>query len=283
MDKLKIAVASGKGGTGKTFFSVNLYYTLREKLKACLIDIDVEEPNAGLFIRENEFKEEIFYLTIPEVIKDKCTLCGNCSKYCEFNAIFVSPDKWYLFAELCKGCTACIKLCPHNALKYGKKEHGKIKWIESGFMEGRLNIREPISVPLIESTKRKALEIFNDFDVYIFDSPPGITCPTISSIKKTDFVVVVAEPTPFGFNDFKLTYEVLKEFGVSFGVVINRFDIGNNELEQFCEENNINILCKIPHDKKIAESYSKGLPVIMVDSDYKDYFLRAFENIKSAI
>ena len=280
MEKLKITVSSGKGGTGKTFFSVNLYYSLKENFKTCLIDLDVEEPNSGIFIKENNFIEEISYLTIPEVDKEKCILCGNCSEYCEFNAIFVTTDKWYLFPELCKGCTACIKLCPHNALKYGKKEHGIIKWTDSGFMEGRLKIKEPISVPLIEKTKEKAYKIFKDYEIFIFDSPPGVTCPTIASIKHADFIVLVAEPTPFGFNDFKLTYEMLKNFDIPYGVVINRFDIGNNELEYFCRENNIPILTKIPHDIKIAQCYSQGIPVVEIDSKYKDYFYTAFERIK---
>ncbi len=277
---MKLAVASGKGGTGKTFFSVNLYYTLRKNLKTCLIDLDVEEPNSMIFINDNNFNEEVSFLTIPEVDKEKCILCGNCSEYCEFNAIFVTNDKWYLFPELCKGCTACIKLCPHNALKYGKKEHGIIKWNNSGFMEGRLKIKEPISVPLIEKTKKKALEIFKNYEIFIFDSPPGVTCPTIASIKDSDFIVLVAEPTPFGFNDFKLTYEMIKDFDIPYGVIINRYDIGDNKLEYFCKEKNIPILSKIPHDLKIAECYSQGIPVVEIDDQYKDYFYTAYERIK---
>lgn len=286
MNPFKITVTSGKGGTGKTFFSVNLYYTLMENYKCALIDLDVEEPNAGLFIKENNFNEEISYLTIPEVEMTKCILCGECSEYCEFNAIFVSNDKWYLFSELCKGCTACIKLCPHNALKYGKKEHGKIRWVknsDNGFMEGKLKIREPISVPLIEAVKNKSLEIFKNFDILIFDSPPGVTCPTIHSIKDADFIVLVAEPTPFGFYDFKLTYEVLQGFSIPYGVVINKYGIGNNELEYFCKENNIPILCKIPHDIKIAAIYSKGFPLVEFDQKYKDYFYSAYEAMKTIL
>ena len=280
MKKFKITVSSGKGGTGKTFFSVNLFYTLKENFKTALIDLDVEEPNAGLFIDFKNFKKEISYLTIPEVDREKCILCGNCSEYCEFNAIFVTTDKWYLFPELCKGCTACIKLCPHNALKYGKKEHGVIKWSENGFMEGRLKLKEPISVPLIEKTKQKAIKEFEKFEIFIFDSPPGVTCSTIASIKDSDFIVLVAEPTPFGFNDFKLTYEMLKNFNIPFGVVINRYDIGDNELDYFCKEHNIPILTKIPHNEKIAENYSKGIPLVIANPEYKDYFFSAFENLK---
>ncbi len=278
--KMKISVASGKGGTGKTFFSVNFYYTLKDEFKSAIVDLDVEEPNVNIFIKAEKLSAEISYLTIPKNIKEKCILCGKCSEYCEFNAIFVSSDKWYLFPELCKGCTACIKLCPNDALIYGKKEHGIIRWDNSGFMEGILKIREPIAVPLIENVKKKSLEIFKDYELIIYDSPPGVTCPAISSIKNSDFTILVAEPTPFGFNDFKLTYEAIKDFNIPFGVVINKDGIGTNELENFCKDKSIPILCRIPHDKAIAELYSNGKILVKEDKTYKKYFLDCFNNIK---
>ncbi len=283
MAQLKIAVASGKGGTGKTFFSTNLYFSLKDKYKTCLVDIDVEEPNSGHFINDNSFTKNNAYNLIPEVDVEKCTLCGKCSEYCVFNAIFVTPEKWILFPEICKGCTACIKLCPENALKYGKKEIGTISNNNRGFMEGRLKPKEPIAVPLIKQTKEMAINEYNDYDVIIFDSPPGTTCPTIAAMKGNDFIVVVGEPTPFGVNDFIITYEVLKNLKLKFGAVINRCNIGNSELKEFCIKNNIPILTEIPHKEEIAHSYSKGEAVVNLNAEYKEYFLSAFEKIKNIV
>ena len=281
MKQLKIAVASGKGGTGKTFFSTNLYFTIKDTFKTCLVDIDVEEPNSGLFFKDKKdyFTEKAFNI-IPEVDNSKCTLCGKCSEYCEFNAIFVTKEKWILFPEICKGCTACIKLCPEGALKYGQKEIGAISDNKNGFIEGRLKPKEPIAVPLIKQTKSAAVNRYDNAEIIIFDSPPGTTCPTIAAMKENDFIVVVGEPTPFGFNDFVITYEVLQNLNLKFGVVINRCDIGNNEMKNFCIENNIPILAEIPHSKKIAENYAQGIPVVLKHSGYKKYFLNAFEKIK---
>ncbi len=282
---LKIAVASGKGGTGKTFFSTNLYFSLIDKYKTCLVDIDVEEPNSGIFFKTkyNNIEKETAYSIIPEVDEKKCTLCGKCSEYCQFNAIFVSSEKWILFPEICKGCTACIKLCPENALTIDKKEIGTISNNKSGFMEGRLKPKEPIAVPLIKQTKARAVNFYGEYDVIIYDSPPGTTCPTIAAMKDNDFIVVVGEPTPFGMNDFIITYEVLLNLKLKFGVVINRCDIGNNEMQKFCNNNNIPILAEIPHNEKIAHCYSKGEPAVFTLPEYKKFFLESFEKIKKIV
>ena len=281
MVPVKIAVASGKGGTGKTFFATNLYYTIKEKYKTCLVDIDVEEPNSGIFFKNQPLISRKAFNIIPEVDMDKCILCGKCSEYCQFNAIFVTKEKWLLFPEICKGCTACIKLCPENALKVSNKEIGTISNSGFGFVEGRLKPKEPIAVPLIKQTKDESLRAYKDYQVIIFDSPPGTTCPTIAAIKGNDFIVVVGEPTPFGMNDFFITYNVLKDLNLNFGVVINRADIGNNEMKEFCFKNKIPILSEIPHKFEITECYSNGIPVVKKYTEFKEYFIKAFDRIKN--
>ncbi len=284
MKPLKIAVASGKGGTGKTFFSTNLYYSLKDKYKICLSDLDVEEPNSGLFIKSGmKLVEILCYNTIPVVDDSKCTLCGRCSEVCQFNAIFVTKTKWGIFPELCKGCTACIKLCPENALAKGEKEIGVVKDNRDGFVEGKLKLREPIAVPLIKQTKDKTLQNYNDYEFIIYDSPPGTTCPTIAAMKGNDFVVLVAEPTPFGFNDFVITYDVLKKLKLKFGVVINKDGIGDSEVEDFCIKEGIPLLSKIPHSDEIAQNYSNGIIVSEKDDRFKRYFLSAFDKIISLL
>jgi len=258
---MKIAIASGKGGTGKTALSTNLAHFLAEKSRIVLADLDVEEPNSGLFIKGELILTEDKFKMIPEWVQNKCDLCGICREVCNFNAITQIAEEILILPELCHGCYACSELCPQNALPMAQKKMGTLKHFQKDnliFIEGKLDIGEEQAVPLIAQTIDYVDQKYPEDIIKIFDSPPGTSCPVIEATKNADFIILVTEPTPFGLNDMKLSIETMLELDKDFGVVINRFGIGDAEVEKYCETENIPILGKIPNSRKIAELYSRG-------------------------
>ena len=263
---MKIAIASGKGGTGKTTLSTNLASYLAEKQEVVLTDLDVEEPNSGLFIKADLVHEEDKYKMIPEWIEDKCTLCGICQKVCNFHAVIQLGKMIMVFPELCHGCYACSELCPESTLPMIPKKMGELKHFKTGrlnFVESRLIIGEEQAVPLIKQTQEYIDEHFPDNVIRIYDSPPGTSCPVIEATKDADFVILITEPTPFGLHDLKLAVDTMKELKKNFGVVVNRYGIGNDDVINYCKEENIPLLAKIPNDRRIAELYSSGKLIYM--------------------
>jgi len=257
---MKIAIASGKGGTGKTTLSTNLAAFLAESDNVVLVDLDVEEPNSGLFLKGELITSEEKFKMIPEWNKDACTLCGICQKVCNFHAVIQLGTMILVFPELCHSCYACSELCPTDALPMIPKKIGDLKQYKINnlnFIESRLVIGEEQAVPLIKQTQKYTDENFSD-SIKIFDSPPGTSCPVIEAVKDADFVILITEPTPFGLNDLKLAVETVRELGNKFGVVINRYGIGNNDVIEYCNSENIPIIAKIPNSRKIAELYSDG-------------------------
>jgi len=258
---MKIAIASGKGGTGKTTLSTNLASYLAEKQEVVLTDLDVEEPNSGLFIKADLIHGEDKFKMVPEWIEDKCTLCGICQKVCNFHAVIQLGKMIMVFPELCHGCYACSELCPESTLPMIPKKMGELKHFKKdklNFVESRLLIGEEQAVPLISQTQKYVDEHFDTNTIKIFDSPPGTSCPVIEATKDADFVILVTEPTPFGLHDLKLAVETMKELKKIFGVVVNRYGIGNDDVISYCKEESIPLLAKIPNDRHIAEIYSKG-------------------------
>lgn len=258
---MKIAIASGKGGTGKTTLSTNLTALFAETEKVVLTDLDVEEPNSGLFIHGELIKEEIKYKMIPEWKEDTCTLCGKCQKNCNFHAVIQLGPQILVFPELCHSCFACSELCPTSSLPMITQRMGLLKHFENeniSFIESRLDIGQEQAVPLIAQTNDYVDKTFSRETIKIFDAPPGTSCPVIEATKEADFIILVTEPTPFGLHDMKLAVETMKELKKDFGVVVNRYGIGNNDVVEYCEENGISILAKIPNSRKVAELYSKG-------------------------
>ena len=258
---MKVAIASGKGGTGKTTLSTNLASYLAEKGEVVLTDLDVEEPNSGLFIKADFVHEEDKFKMVPEWIEDKCTLCGICQKVCNFHAVIQLGEMIMVFPELCHGCYACSELCPESALPMIPKKIGKLKHFKKNklnFVESRLDIGEEQAVPLIKQTQEYIDNQFAGDVIRIYDSPPGTSCPVIEATKDADFVILITEPTPFGLHDLKLAIDTMKELKKNFGVVVNRCGIGNEDVINYCEREDIPILAKIPNDRRIAELYSKG-------------------------
>lgn len=258
---MKIAIASGKGGTGKTTLSTNLASYLSQTEKVVLTDLDVEEPNSGLFIKGNLIKKEAKYKMIPHWDKSKCVLCGRCHEVCNFNALIKLSDQIMIFPELCHSCYACSELCPVEALPMQKEKMGELQHWQAGrfeFVESKLDIGQEQAVPLISQTLEYVEENFDEDTIFLFDSPPGTSCPVIEVTKEADFVILITEPTPFGFHDLKLAVETMEELHRKYAVVINRDGIGNSEVEDYCREKQIKILAKLPNDRQIATLYSHG-------------------------
>ena len=271
-----ISVASGKGGTGKTTIAVNLALSLSN---VQLLDCDVEEPNCHIFIKPVFENKNTVFIPIPQVDSKKCDGCGRCQEFCAYNAIAVVNKEVLIFPELCHGCGSCAYFCPHEAIKETNKDIGIIEIGKSGeiqFIHGKLNIGMMMSPPVIRAVKKHV----NKKKTVIIDAPPGTSCPVITAIKDTDFVILVTEPTPFGLNDLSLAVEVVRKLKIPFGVIINRSDLGNKKTDEYCTRENIPILMRIPFSKKIAEIYSRGDSIIETLPEYRENFQRLFENIK---
>ena len=282
---MKIAIASGKGGTGKTTLSTNLAAYLAEKEEVVLVDLDVEEPNSGLFIKGELVRKEDKYKMIPQWNSDECILCANCQEVCEFHAVLKLADQIMVFPELCHSCYACSELCPTNSLPMVPQKMGELKHFKKGrlsFVESRLEIGQEQAVPLIGQTQDYVEKNFSEQTVKIYDSPPGTSCPVIEAVKDADYVILVTEPTPFGLHDLKLAVETMNELKKKYGVVINRYGIGNDDVFDYCDKKNIEVLAKIPNSRDIAEIYSRGELIYNQVEDFKEQLLRIEEHIRQA-
>jgi MinD superfamily P-loop ATPase len=273
--KMIVAVASGKGGTGKTSVAVNLALSVDN---VQLLDCDVEEPNAYLFLKPKINKTQVVNVSVPAVNEKMCNRCGKCADFCQFNALFVGTDKVLVFPDLCHSCGGCVLVCPAEAIKEEPYRIGTLKQGSTENMEivyGELDIQKPMSVPIIAEVKR---QIRKDKNV-ILDSPPGTSCPVIQTIKGSDFCVLVTEPTPFGLHDLKIIVQVLENMNIPFGVVVNRAGAGDKKVHEFCREKNIPVLMEIPYDKRIAELYSQGIPFSREMPEWKTKFQELFKTV----
>jgi len=274
-----ISVASGKGGTGKTSVAVNLALSIEN---VQILDCDVEEPNVHLFLQPEIEKVEGVYTLIPKIDESLCNYCGKCAEFCEYNAIFVSKDKILLFPELCHSCGGCKLVCPTNAIseephKTGSVYSGKSKDIE--VIYGELEVGDAVATNIVREVKKRIDKSKN----VIIDCPPGASCPVIESIKGSDFCILVTEPTPFGLHDLKIAVSVLEEMKIPFGVIVNRSDLGDKRVYDYCKEKNIPILLEIPFDRRIAELYSRGIPFVLEMDEWKKNFRKLFETIKERV
>lgn len=274
-----ISVASGKGGTGKTLVAVNLALTLSDVYRVQLLDCDVEEPNAHIFLHLATNRSEAVVIPVPRVDETKCTYCGRCAEVCVYNAIAVLKGKVLVFPELCHGCGACSYLCPESAISEAGREIGVVETGNSGnmeFIQGRLAIGEPMAPPIIKEVKKHIDRVGE----VIIDVSPGTSCPVVEAVKGSDFCLLVTEPTPFGLNDLSLAVELVRKLQIPCGVIINRNGVGDEKVEQYCQEQGIPILLKIPLDRNIATLYSKGIPLITGMPEWRRVFVALFQNIE---
>ena len=276
---MKIAVASGKGGTGKTTVSINLALSVDN---VQYLDCDVEEPNAAIFLKPEISEQLPVEIAVPVIDEDKCDYCRKCAQLCVFNALVVLGEKVLFFPEMCHGCGGCTYICPQKAITEQNRKIGIVERGRAGdvdFIQGLLNVGEPMAPPII----KKERSLIDDSKTVILDSPPGTSCPVIETIRDTDFCLLVTEPTPFGLNDLVLAVETVREIKVPFGVIINQDGIGDDEVDTYCNKEGIPILMKIPWDRRIAEAYSKGEPAVKVFPEMKKEFQAVFEKIKKTV
>lgn len=272
-----ISVASGKGGTGKTTIATNLARSIGSNVQ--LLDCDVEEPNAHLFINPSFEETETVFIPVPEVDEEKCTFCGKCGEICQFKAIAVVNENVLIFEELCHSCGGCWEVCPEGAIRQSGRELGVIQKGHSNgieFIHGRLRVGEAMSPPLI----KKVRSYENPEKLAIIDAPPGTSCPVIASMKGTDFVLLVTEPTPFGLYDLKLAVGAVEILNIPCGLVINRSDLGDDNVRQYAHQKGLPILLEITFDRQIAEAYSRGEMLVEVMPEWKDRFSELYYKIE---
>lgn len=252
-----ITIASGKGGTGKTTITVNLASVAQEK-DIRVFDCDVEEPNAHLFIKPDHLDEKTFTTMIPTVDLDRCNSCGECEKICQFSAISLVAGKVMTFPEMCHSCYGCLEACPEKAISEGSRTLGKVirgKGIHGiDLTWGELRIGEAMSPPLIEEVKSS----IDPEKLNLVDAPPGTSCPAMAALKRSDFALLVAEPTPFGLNDLALTVEALKLLKVPTGIVINRADPEQTIVDDYARKEGIEILQRFPFSREAAQVSTQG-------------------------
>lgn len=285
---MKVVVASGKGGTGKTLVATSLALVASEQGQTTLLDCDVEAPNAGLFLEPEFTHSRDVVNLIPEIDASVCTLSGRCGEVCEYNAIAVLPEEVLVFRELCHGCGSCTLSCPTGAIREIPYPIGVLEFGKAGpiaFGQGILKVGEAMATPIIRQLKKHARQgSLETSGVTVLDSPPGTSCPVIETLRGADFALLVTEPTPFGLHDLKLAVEVARDvLHLPVGVVINKDGVGDEGVEQYCRDAGIPILMRIPLERRIAEAYSEGVPLVEAWPEYRDSFAVLLKQIQDAV
>jgi len=271
-----ISIASGKGGTGKTTVATNLAVSLDFEVQ--ILDCDVEEPNAHLFIQPHMEETRTITTPVPEVDMEKCNLCGKCGEICQFRAIVVIGETVLPFVEMCHSCGGCREVCPEKAITETTRELGRIeKGHRNGleFIHGKLRVGEAMSPPLIKSVRQYTRPDM----LTIIDAPPGTSCPVIAAMKDADFVLLVTEPTPFGLHDLKLAVGAVRILGIPCGLVINRSDMGDDRVLDYAKKESVPVLMEIPFDRKIAEAYSRGDMIVEAMPEWRERFVQLYQDI----
>jgi MinD superfamily P-loop ATPase len=280
---MRIAIASGKGGTGKTTLSTNLAAALAHDGRAVqYLDCDVEEPNGHIFLKPRWDVTQDVTVGVPQVDLDKCTGCGKCGQLCQYSAIVAMKGAALVFDQLCHSCGGCMAVCPTGAIlevprRIGIVQYGSSNGIAVG--QGLLDIGAIQSPAVIRRLKKG----IRPSDIVILDAPPGTSCPVIEAIRGSDFVVLVTEPTPFGLNDLELAVGMVRQLAIPFAVAVNRCDMGDDGVVRYCRKEGIDVLLEIPNDRRIAEAYSRGEMMVHEFITYRERFLELYASIMSSV
>lgn len=270
---MKLAIASGKGGTGKTTIATNLAAVAASHgASTSYVDCDVEEPNGHIFLRPRIKETKPIEVFIPSVDKETCIACGQCQEICQYSAIILMGEEVLVYPDLCHSCGGCMLVCPVNAISETPRTMGVIEMGDTdagvNFIQGRLNIGEKQSPPAIRSVKKHLPEN----GLQILDAPPGTACPVIEVVSGADYTILVTEPTPFGLNDLILAVEMMRALKKPFGVAVNQADIGDDEVSRYLRREKLDKLLELPHDRRIAEVYSNGHLIVENLPEYKTLF-----------
>ncbi len=271
-----IAIASGKGGTGKTTVTLNLAKACVSKVQ--ILDCDVEEPNGHLFLGGRSWSTETVNLSVPQVDESLCDGCGECGRFCAFHAIAVPKDRPILFPELCHACGGCSRVCPRGAIREIPRRIGAIETMDAGdirLIQGLLDVGVVMSVPLIHAVKKR----MEAGTPAIVDAPPGTSCPVMAAVRGADFTVLVTEPTPFGLHDLTLAVDMIRQLGIPCGVVVNRMGVGDGRVHEYCRREAIPILAEVPDDRRIAEAYSRGELIVDALPEYVPLFQELWRTV----
>jgi MinD superfamily P-loop ATPase len=279
---MRITVASGKGGTGKTTIATSLALSLAEDGHIpVFLDGDVEAPNAHLFLKPVFDRKQDVSILIPQVDESKCTYCGKCAEVCQYHAIVVVGKKTLVFPQLCHGCGSCTLVCPEHAITESAEVMGVLERGSAlsgiSFARGILNIGEPMAVPIIRQLKKWIKP--QPGQVEILDAPPGTSCPVVESMRGADFILLVTEPTPFGLHDLRLAVQVARELNIPMGVVVNRDGSGDAQVDEFCKSEEIPVLMRVPFERAIAEGIARGYTLAEVHPEFRGQMSEMFDRI----
>jgi len=283
---MNLAVASGKGGTGKTLVATSLALVAAERGRCAFLDVDVEAPNAALFLYPRFDKHLAVERLVPRVDEARCTHCGRCSEVCQYHAIAALPKKTLVFPEICHSCGSCARQCPEEAIHEAPETIGSLDvgWVDGGlaFAQGTLEIGEAMAPPVIRAAKRYAREAgWDKTDLLILDAPPGTACPVVEALKGADAALLVTEPTAFGLHDLQLAVDVAREMlSLPVAVLINKDRPDETGIDEYCRTQRIPVLARIPLDRRIAVAYSSGIPLVRAFSEYREVFAAVHQNLE---